>query len=205
MHSYDEGIPMNQQLIEYLESLKKTDIDTRSRLIKEGRLFGGYEPEMQEVHRQTAYALEKVISTHGWPGVSKVGVEGATAAWLIAQHAICTPRLQRKFLQHLSRAAETGDAPLSQVAFLTDRILHNEGKPQIYGTVLDWNENGELTCELENRDKVDELRADVGLPPFEQACEEHRRGVEAEGGKPPENYDAYKRAAREWAESVGWR
>ncbi len=196
---------MNQKLIENLESLKKRDIETRSRLIKDGTLYGGYEQEMQEVHRENAYALEKIVSTHGWPGVSKVGIDGSRAAWLIAQHAICTPGLQRKFLEQLSKAAETGDAPMKQVAFLTDRIRYNEGKPQVYGTVLDWNENGDLTCELENRDKVDEIRANVGLAPFEQACEEHKKRVEAEGGKPPDNYETYKRAACEWAESVGWR
>lgn len=196
---------MSQEFIEQLVALQTRDIDTRSRLAKEGRLYGGYEQEMQEVHRQNAHALDNILRTHGWPGVSKVGVEGSRAAWLVAQHAMCTPKLQRRFLKHLSRAAANGDAPMKQVAFLMDRIRYNEGRPQVYGTVLDWTKNGVLTCELEDPDKVNELRAKVGLPPFEQACEEHRRAVEAEGGKPPENYEVYKRAAREWAESVGWR
>lgn len=68
-----------------------------------------------------------------------------------------------------------------------------------------WNEHGELTCELENRERASELREQVGLPPFEQARQENRKAVEAEGGKPPENYAAYKQAAWDWAESVGWR
>lgn len=195
---------MNRKLIEQLQDLKNKDLDTRSRLLKEGRLFGGYAQEMQGVHRHNAYALNEILSTHGWPGVSAVGVEGSRAAWLIAQHAICTPNLQRKFLKHLTQAVEIGDAPMKQVGFLTDRIRYNEGKPQVYGTVLDWNENGDLTCEFEEQDKVDELRAEVGLPPFEQACEEHRQQMAAEGGKLPKDHEAYKHAACEWAESVGW-
>lgn len=126
---------MNTELLEYLESLKNKDISTRTKLLEEGRLYGTYEQEMQDVHRQNANALNEIISRHGWSGISKVGIAGSRAAWLVAQHAICTPELQRKFLQYLSKAAEADDAPEKQVAFLTDRIRYNEGKPQVYGTI----------------------------------------------------------------------
>jgi len=134
-----------------------------------------------------------------------VGMEGSRAAWLIAQHAICTPGLQRKFLEFMTRSAESDDVPMKQVAMLTDRILFNEGKPQVYGTVLDWNEHGVLACEVENPEMVNELRTQAGLPPFEKSLEEHRAEVEAEGGKPPEDYKAYRQAGFDWAKNVGWR
>ena len=140
---------MDNELLTQLEDLRQRDIDTRTRLLKAGKLYGTYDDEMQSVHRENARALDEIISSHGWPGVSKVGLEGCRAAWLVAQHAICTPHLQRKFLEYLSDAATSGDAPYKQVALLTDRIRFNEGQPQIYGTVLDWDEDGELTCELE--------------------------------------------------------
>lgn len=37
---------MNQQLLNELIALKQRDTDTRSRLLKEGKLYGGYAPEM---------------------------------------------------------------------------------------------------------------------------------------------------------------
>ena len=196
---------MNTELLVKLESLKQRDIDTRNRLLKEGRLYGSYDEEMQTVHVENAKALHELVTAHGWPGISKVGLEGSRTAWLIAQHAICTPELQKGFLRLLEEAAESGEAPMKQVAFLTDRIRFNEGNPQVYGTVLDWDENGELGCELENLDKVDERRSAVGLPPFEESLRDHRKEVEAEGGKPPEDFEAYKKAGDEWARSVGWR
>ncbi len=196
---------MNKELLSQLENLEQSDIETRNRLLEEGKLYGAYDEEMQKVHRENAEALNKIIEKHGWPGISKVGLEGSQSAWLIAQHAICTPHLQRKFLEYMTRAAQSDDVPMKQIALLTDRIRFNEGKPQVYGTVLDWNENGELTCELEDPEKVDERRAQVGLPPFEQSLQERRAEVEAEGGKPPENYKAYKQAASDWAIRVGWR
>src|SRR5262249_53748470 len=110
--------------------------------------------EMRQIHEENAKRLSEIVDRHGWPGVSVVGLEGCRAAWLIAQHSICTPALQRKFLAVMQRASESGDVPRRLVACLTDRIRFNEGKPQRYGTVLAWNEKAELTRELEDRAKV---------------------------------------------------
>ncbi len=196
---------MDNNLLEQLKQLKERDVATREKLLSEGRFYGQYDPELQKIHIENAHALDKIISNHGWPSISKVGIEGTRLAWLIAQHAICTPDLQRKFFKLLSDSAESGDAPKKQVALLTDRIRFNEGRPQIYGTILDWNKKGELTCDLEDPDRVDALRKAVGMPAFKQARQEHRDEVLAEGGQPPENFKAYEKGITEWAKSVGWR
>ncbi|MGV6816679.1 MAG: DUF6624 domain-containing protein [Thiotrichales bacterium] len=196
---------MDNELIEQLAQLKERDIKTRNKLLGEGRLYGQYDQELRNVHTENAQVLDKIVAAHGWPAISKVGIEGTRLAWLVAQHAICTPDLQRKFFNLLSEAAENGDVPKKQVALLSDRIRFNEGKPQTYGTVLDWNEQGEFTCELENPENVDELRESIGLPPFEEARKEQEKEVISEGGQPPVNYDAYKKGVHEWARSVGWR
>ena len=196
---------MNEELLDLLEKMKQKDLEIRSKLADEGRLYGVYEQEMQNVHIENARALNEIIDHHGWPGISKVGIEGARAAWLIAQHAICTPELQRKFLKHLSEAAKAGDAPARQMALLTDRIRFNEGRPQVYGTVYDWNENGELFCEVENEDNIDDIRAGVGLPQFQQALVNEAAAIRAEGGGPPQDFQTYKQSAKEWAQRVGWQ
>ncbi|MBE9137143.1 hypothetical protein IQ254_07985 [Nodosilinea sp. LEGE 07088] len=196
---------MDNDLLKQLELLKKKDTDTRNKLLEEGELYGTYHEAMRSVHRENAIALDKIIEEHGWPGISKVGLEGSRAAWLIAQHSICTPALQRKFLDHLSNAEKQGDVPGKQVALLTDRIRFNEGRPQVYGTVLDWNETGELTCEVEDEENIDQLREQVGLPLFQQSLHHHRLEVEAEGGNAPEDFRVYKQASDDWAKSVGWR
>jgi hypothetical protein len=131
---------MDERLLNELLALQQKDVETRSRLLKEGRLYGAYAEEMQRVHRENAERLNALVELHGWPGVSLVGLEGSRAAWLVAQHSLCTPALQRKFRDLLERASATGEAPKRQVAMLTDRVLFNEGKPQVYGCVLDWDE-----------------------------------------------------------------
>ena len=101
-------------------------------------------------------------------------------------------------------AAESGVASKKQVALLTGRMRFNEGKPQVYGTVLDWNESGELVCELEDPDGLDARRASVGLSPFQEALQEQRREVAAEGGKPPSDFARHRAAASEWVKKAGW-
>ena len=195
---------MDRQLADELLAMQKRDLDTRARLLELGRLYGDYDPEMQAVHTENARRLKEIVARHGWPGISLVGLEACRAAWLVAQHSICTPELQREFLTLLAQACAAGDVPRRQVAFLTDRIRFNEGKPQLYGTVLDWNEEGELSCEVEDIAGLDARRAEVGLPPFADDLEKHRAEVRAEGGKPPHDYAEYRRKGRAWAESVGW-
>lgn len=52
---------------------------------------------------------------------------------------------------------------------------------------------------------VDARRASVGLEPLAEILKEHRRAVVAEGGRPREDFKAYKEAANQWAKQVGWR
>jgi len=196
---------VDQHLLNDLLELKQRDIDTRNLLLRKNKLYGDYALEMQQVHIENAQKLDQIVSEHGWPDMTKVGKEGCRAAWLIAQHAICTPALQRKFLDQLIQAAERGTVPRVQVAYLTDRIRFNEGRPQVYGTVLDWDESGELSCEVEDPDTLDIRRQEIGLAPFQQDLEKHRQEVSAEGGKPPKNFNHYKQKVRAWARSVGWQ
>lgn len=195
---------MRQDLLDSLLALKQRDVQMRARLLREGRLYNDYDQAMQDIHVQNALELDSIVERYGWPDIALVGLEGCRAAWLIAQHAICTPALQRKFLVLLSEAVQRGEVPEKQIAFLTDRIRFNEQRPQVYGTVLDWDENGELSCILEEPATVDARRQAVGLPPFAQDLARQRQAVAAEGGKPPADYARYRQAAREWARRVGW-
>lgn len=159
---------------------------------------------MQQVHRENAVQLDKIIDEHGWPGISLVGLEGCRAAWLIAQHSICTPDLQRRFLTVLAEASERGEVPGVQVAYLIDRIRFNENKLQVYGTVMDWNDNGKLGCEVEDPANLDRRRREVGLAPFRKELARQEREVDSEGGQPPADLAQHRRARNEWARSVGW-
>jgi hypothetical protein len=196
---------MNNTVLAAIEQMQRRDFETRQRLLQQDALYGDYAEEMQQVHRENAQQLDRIIAAHGWPGIAEVGIDGARAAWMVAQHAICTPDLQRKFLGLLEAAVARGDAAPLQAAMLADRIRFNEGRPQRYGTVLDWDESGELNCEVEDPAGLDARRAALGLAPFAQDLALHRAEVAAEGGRAPESFAAYREKALAWAKSVGWR
>ena len=179
----------------------------RAELAASGKLFDtGYEPRMARVHRRNARRLRRIIEAIGWPGADLVGSDGAEAAWLILQHAISEPDLLRRALPLLMTAAREGKADAAHAAMLEDRIRFFEGRPQRYGTQLDWDAVGSLSPgEIEDPEKLAERRDAVGLRPLEEHIEDVRSRAAAEGQRPPADYQAYVDARDDWASKVGWR
>lgn len=107
--------------------------------------------------------LQEIIAAHGWPSRSLVGEDGATAAWLLAQHS---PDLafQKEVLALLTASDEVNP---QHAAYLHDRICIREGRAQRYGTQL--RPDGQ-PFELE-AGEVDDRRAAVGLGPLAEYLE----------------------------------
>ena len=110
--------------------------------------------------------LKGVIAEHGWPGASLVGADGAFAAWLLAQHADADPAFQRRCLDLMTAAVETGEATVRELAYLTDRVLLAEGAQQVYGTQVTVAGGHVAPRDVRDPDRLDERRAAVGLEPF---------------------------------------
>lgn len=193
---------IDESLRRELLAMRENDHTTRERLAKTGELFDGYNAEMEAVHLKNAKRLEELIDEHGWLEKLKVGEDGAEAAWIIAQHAISLPKLLRKILNLIENAAKPDEVSRKYAAYLADRIAFYENRPQRYGTQFDWNENGEMEVwTLENEEKVDEYRAEVGLKPLENKI---LRSKEYEENA-PKDWRKRRREAQEWAKKVGWR
>lgn len=197
---------MSAALQAELLAMVENDSRIRSELVASGELFDGYNAEMAAVHNRNADRLERIVDEFGWPTARMVGDDGAEAAWLILQHAIARPALQRKCLPILQAAADAGDVPALQVAYLDDRIRFFEGRPQRYGTQFDWDEQGKMSpAALEDPEQVDEYRRSVGLRPLAEKTTEMRQRAAAEGARAPRDYRARRKDAEAWARSVGWR
>lgn len=184
----------------------RRDREVRADLVKRGELFAGYNPEMEAVHLENADLLEQAITEIGWPGRAKVGDDGAGAAFMIAQHAISRPALQRRALELVLEAIPEGQANPLDAAYLSDRIASFEGRPQLFGTQFDWDANGQLSpLPIAEPEKIDERRADLGLPPMAETIAQMRATAAAENENKPIDYDTRKRQFEEWAHRVGWR
>ena len=189
-----------------LLAMAARDLTVRDELAADGSLFHRYHPRMRAVHDANAARLAAILDEHGWPGEPQVGQDGAEAAWLIAQHAIAQPAMQRSALAALWEATERGEVPALQPAMLEDRIRTFEGRPQRYGTQFDWDANGELSpLPIEDADGVDDRRRLLGLAPLEQELAERRRATTAGRERAPADWSARQRELEAWLRAVGWR
>src|SRR5262249_17780326 len=115
-------------------------------------------------------------------------------AWLVAQHAVGEPDLQRRALALILGGIAAGRVPAWHAAYLEDRIALHERRPQRFGTqwVEDPIDGRWRPWTLADAPAVDALRASPepgpGLPP------RGRAGIEANGGW-----------WRDWLASRGWR
>ncbi len=196
-----------QPLRRALLRMARLDRTTRAELAASGALFdAGYEPRMARVHQCNAQRLRRIIESVGWPGSDLVGRDGAEAAWLILQHAISEPELLRRALPLLATAAREGKADPAHAAMLEDRIRFFEGRPQRYGTQLDWDADGNLSPgEVEDPQKLAGRRRAVGLPSLEEQIDDARARAASEEERSPVDYEAYASARDAWAADVGWR
>lgn len=126
--------------------------------------------EVIRVSRDNAVWLSRVLQKNGWPLKSVVGPEAAEGAWAIAQHADHDQALQARCLEFMRAAASIGEASVSRLAYLEDRVRVAAGRPQLYGTQeiqrpgRDW----ELQP-VEDPAHLNERRVAVGLPELPSA------------------------------------
>ncbi|MDL2344060.1 hypothetical protein QOL99_07830 [Deinococcus sp. MIMF12] len=110
---------------------------------------------------ESTRVLREAVAREGWPGRSRVGEDGATAAFLLAQHS---PDLAfQKEVLALLHTQPPGEVDPSHAAYLHDRLCIRQGRPQRYGTQVQVDGH---PFPLEPGD-VDARRAGVGLGPLE--------------------------------------
>ena len=183
----------------------EADLSTRATLAKSGALFDGYHPEMEAVHVRNAALLARVFDAIGWPGRALIGEDGAGAAFLILQHAISKPAVQRRGLALLLDAVPRGDANALDAAYLADRIAVFEGQPQLFGTQFDWFDGQLSPARIAAPEALDARRASVGLAPIAEAIASARAAADAEGQSAPTDLAVRRAKFEAWARCVGWR
>jgi len=189
-----------------LLAMSAEDLRVRAELAADGALFQGYHPRMRAVHDTHAARLAQIMADHSWPGEPQVGQDGAEAAWLIVQHAIAQPAVQRLGLAALEAAAARGEVPARYPAMLEDRIRTFEGRLQRYGTQFDWDRAGELSpLPIEDPAGVEKRRQAVGLGPLAAEIQARRQEMQRSSERPPPDWAARQQQIEQWLRTVGWR
>ncbi len=122
------------------------------------------------IYKKGFSTLKDLTEKYGVLGKSKVGEDGANAYWLITQHADYDLSSQMWILNLMESATNDGEFKKEQIAYLTDRILKGQNKPQLYGTQFWMNpdtKNWEI-YPIQDPEKADERRISMGLSPLDQ-------------------------------------
>jgi hypothetical protein len=197
---------MNTPLSQELVNMAREDVELRNSLASYRSLNNGYHPQMKAVHDRNAKRLDEIIQQHGWPGKSMVGEDGAHAAWLIIQHAIAHPQLQRRCFPLLIEQVEAGEITAVEMAMFEDRIRCFEGRPQRFGTQFDWDEQLLMSpLTMDDPKLVDERRKQIGLRPLRDEIIAKRKETDESGEQPPNNYQRYLTEKEKWLKANGWR
>jgi hypothetical protein len=145
-----------QNKVEILEEIYSLDQDMRTN----NKVFD------PEIDRQNLEKVVSLIENCGMPTIKEVGKKPMDAIWLVFQHADNFNR--KKYFPLLKESAKKGDLNVRQIAMMEDRILMNEGKPQIYGTQVIGRNGNELELyELKDPEYVNERRSELGFEPIE--------------------------------------
>ncbi|MDR5886613.1 DUF6624 domain-containing protein [Vreelandella janggokensis] len=165
---------MDQDLANELVGMMAEDQHMLHQLFDSGELpSDSYHPRMKALHEKNALRLKEIIGSHGWPGISLVGEEGAKAAWLVVQHSVSDLEFMAQCVGLLEEAVAREDVVGWQLAFLQDRVRILSGKSQYYGTQFDADENGWPTpFPIEDFATVNERRARLGLNSLEERLEQ---------------------------------
>lgn len=115
----------------------------------------------KEDHRNQELVIS-IIEKCGMPTLNDVTQEQMDAIWLGLQHN--TNNMYRiKYFPLIEKAVKNGDLSKEQYALMKDRMLMEEGKPQLYGSQI---KNGKL-YNLESPETVNIRRQEMGLEPIE--------------------------------------
>lgn len=119
--------------------------------------------DVQEIDSKNGQKLKKIVSQYGWPGVSVIVLDGSSALWLLFQHQDHDVHFQKQCLNLLKTVVQEYEASPKSLAYLIDRVNMNEYQHQIYGTQWVQQDGKFLLYSVEDREHLDQRRAEVGL------------------------------------------
>ncbi len=115
--------------------------------------------------------MKQVVAKQGWPTRSQVGLDGTRAAWLLVQHADLDVVFQRKCLGLMEAYKSSDQINQADLAYLTDRVLVNEGKPQFYGTQFHVVDGERRPRPIRGAEALDQRRKAMGMSTMKEYTE----------------------------------
>lgn len=168
-------VNFNKPLVTLLDSIFNEDQADRRNIEPVQKAFGWQSKQMDSLWKKISYLdsvnlvkVKNIIDSYGWLGPDVVGEAGAQTIFLVIQHA--DSLTQVTYAPKMREAVKQGKARPESLALLEDRILINQGKEQIYGSQVRWNEQAGKNefYPIRDEENVNKRRASVGLDPLEE-------------------------------------
>jgi hypothetical protein len=113
--------------------------------------------------------LKEIIQKYDFPTYDLVGKEAAGHFFTMIQHSDSDLEFQKSCLKQIEKLVKKKQFNGGNFAFLTDRVNLNSGKPQIYGTQVEYDKDDKaIPKTLKDAKNVNKRRASVGLGTIEE-------------------------------------
>jgi hypothetical protein len=184
-----EGV-FDRDLARTLLAMRRNEWIGRYHIMLLFRQTGGQSPvltmlsdAMNERHSENEEALIAILDEQGWPRMSTVGEEAAFAATNVLTHMALEAR--QAYLPMLKEACEAGEADWAEYAPSLDRTELESGRPQIYGTQMEMDEElGEyIPQNLIDPENVDKRRSEIGMEPISAQLERFNIAMKRDFGQ----------------------
>ncbi|AOC97254.1 hypothetical protein BB050_04176 [Flavobacterium anhuiense] len=124
--------------------------------------------KINELDYKNLSTAKEILRSNGWPKISQIGKDGAHNFWLIVQHSDQDILFQKKALEEMEKLKGTKELEIENYAFLYDRVQCNLNYKQVYGTQVNWTQNGEASSfrSIIKENETDKRRASLELLPL---------------------------------------
>ena len=170
----DQKKPSNPTLRCELLEMMRVDQEARKSLdLNDKTSWPEVVKTLERIDRAHTERMKAIVAEHGWPTRSMVGRDGASAAWLLVQHAgKAELAFMERSLELIEAAAASHEASRKDVAYLLDRVRMYQGKPQRFGTQFIQDADGRMVPHpIEDEAHLDERRKSLGLSSMSEQLE----------------------------------
>lgn len=164
---YDK--PLQNQLLSIFDddqNIRRQYMAAQEKFGYESSQVDSLENIMMHIDSINLIKVTEILDKHGWVGPDKIGESANQTLFLVIQHADL--ETQQKYLPVMREAVKNKAANSSALALLEDRVALGEGRRQIYGSQIGYDEDAEksFVLPLDDPDNVDKRRVKVGLDPM---------------------------------------
>lgn len=155
------------KIAKQINEFAKNDQLLRSKIFSKSSVSEEDKDTLTNFDKKSSGFIKNIVSEIGLPTITKVGKKASYNAWLLVQHSRDL-KFQKSYLELLKQNEK--DINPANIAYLEDRILMYEKKPQTFGTQFVLNKKTGKLEPYTIRDvaNVNERRSKYGLEKLEE-------------------------------------